>query len=71
MNELEDDFADNKNIDTTKIDGTYKYIHKNPFWNIAAFIVYRLIILLPAFIYSKVKFGLRIEGREKIKHTSK
>ena len=66
-NELEDDFANNTNIDTVKIDKNYEYIHKNPLWNIASFIVYRIICLIPAFIYSKIKFRLKIVGREKIK----
>ena len=66
-NELEDDFANNTNIDTVKIDKNYKYIYKNPLWNIASFIVYRIICLIPAFIYSKIKFRLKIVGREKIK----
>ncbi len=66
-NELEDDFANNEKIDTIKIDKNYKYIHNNPLWNLASFIVYRIIFLLPAFIYSKIKFRLKIEGKEKIK----
>ena len=66
-NELEDDFANNTNIDTVKIDKNYKYIHKNPLWNIVSFIIYRIICLIPAFIYSKIKFRLKIVGREKIK----
>lgn len=66
-NELEDDFANNTNINTVKIDKNYKYIHKNPLWNIASFIIYRIIFLIPAFIYSKIKFRLKIVGREKIK----
>ena len=70
-NELEDDFANNKKIETIKIDGKYKYIHNNIIWNITAFIVYRIIILIPAIIYSKIKFGLKIEGKEKIKEYRK
>ena len=38
-NELEDDFAvNNGNIQKVKIDENYKYIHKNIFWKIGAFI---------------------------------
>lgn len=70
-NELEDDFASNKNIDKVKIDSNYKYIHKNIFWKIGAFIVYRIIILLPAYIYSKVKYKVQIIGKEKIKEYRK
>lgn len=67
-NELEDDFAENNsNIKKVKIDKNYKYLHKNIFWKIGAFIIYRLVFYMPAFIYSKVKFGLKIEGKDKIK----
>lgn len=70
--ELEDDFANNnKKINTVKIDKNYKYLHKNIFWNIGAFVIYRIIFLLPAFIYSKVKFKTKIEGREKIRQYKK
>ena len=66
-NELEDDFAENNgNIKKIKIDKNYKYLHKNIFWKISSFILYRLIFLLPAYIYAKVKFGLKIEGKDKI-----
>ena len=67
QNELEDDFADNKKIETVKIDGNYKYIHHNIIWNILAFIVYRIIILLPAYLYAKIKFRLKIQGKEKLR----
>lgn len=70
-NELEDDFANNSKIKRIKIDSNYKYIHRNPLWDIIAFFIYRIIILLPAFIYSKIKFSLEIEGKEKIKEYRK
>lgn len=66
QDELNDDFAEQE-IDPVKIDGSYKYIHKNPFWNIAAFIVYRLIALPLACIYSKRKFNLKIENKAVLK----
>lgn len=66
--ELNDDFAENnKNIDTVKIDGSYKYIHKNPLWNIMSFIVYRMIFMLPAYLHLKFHCGLEIKNREVIK----
>ena len=71
-NELEDDFAENNsNIEKVKIDKNYKYLHNNIFWKIGAFIVYRLVFYLPAIIYAKVKFGLKIEGKEKIRNYRK
>ena len=64
--ELNDDFVEGK-IDTVKIDGNYKYIHKNPIWNISAFIVYRIILLFPAYLYSKIKFSMKVVNKEKLK----
>ena len=65
--ELNDDFADNSKIETVKIDKNFKYIHRNVFWNIGAFIVYRVIFYIPAFIYGKIKFGLKIKNRKVIR----
>lgn len=62
-NELEDDFA-GSNITPIEIDENYKYIHTNIFWKIAEFIVHRIIFTLPCYIYSKVKYGLKIENRK-------
>jgi len=71
-NELEDDFAENNgNLENVKIDKNYKYLHKNIFWRIGSFIVYRLIFLVPVNIYAKLKFGLKIEGKQKIKNYKK
>lgn len=71
-NELEDDFAEkNGNIKKVKIDKNYKYLHNNIFWKICSFVIYRLIFLFPAILYAKVKFGLKIEGKEKIKEYKK
>ena len=70
-NELEDDFANNSRIDSIKIDSNYKYIHKSFLWNIIAFIIYRIIAPIPALIYEKVNFHLKIEGRDIIKKYTK
>lgn len=66
QDELNDDFAE-KDIKTVKIDGNYKYIHKNIFWNISAFILYRIIATPLAYIYSKLKFGMKIVNRKALK----
>ena len=63
--ELNDDFA-NGNIQAIKIDEDYKYIHTNPLWKIAEFFVHRVLFTLPCFIYSKLKFGLKINNRKAI-----
>lgn len=64
--ELNDDFA-NGNIETVKIDEKYKYIRKNPIWNICAFILYRIIATPVAFIYAKLKFRMKIKNKENLK----
>lgn len=64
--ELNDDFANSK-ITPVKINENYKYIHKNPFWRICAFIVYRLILLIPGYLYAKLKYNLKIENRSVLK----
>lgn len=45
----------------------YKYIHKNLFWNICEFFVYRIIMTPIAYFYSKLKFNVKIIGKEKLK----
>lgn len=64
--ELNDDFAE-KSINPIKIDENYKYVHKNVFWKIGSFIVYRLIALPIAFVYSKCVHKLKVVGKEKLK----
>lgn len=64
--ELNDDFAE-ENIKHIDIDSSYKYIHKNPFWKVASFVVYRMIAMPIAFIYSKMVFGLEFKNKEALK----
>lgn len=64
--ELHDDFAE-KSIEPIKIDENYKYVHKNVFWKIASFFVYRIIALPIAFVYSKCVHKLKVIGKEKLK----
>ena len=52
---------------TIAIDKRFKFLHKNIFWRIAAFIVYRIIMTPFAFIYCKLKFSLKTVGREKLR----
>lgn len=70
QDELNDDFSESK-IDTIKIDKYYKYIHKSLIWKVCSFIVYRIIFLIPSYIYSKIKFGIKIENREVLKKHKK
>lgn len=64
--ELNDDFAE-ESIKHVDIDSNYKYIHNNIFWKILSFIVYRIIAMPIAFIYSKIAFGLEFKNREILK----
>lgn len=64
--ELNDDFA-KEQIDPVIIDENYKYIHKNPIWNITACILYRLVVSFPAYLYSKIKFRLKVKNRKALK----
>ncbi|MBQ7346891.1 MAG: hypothetical protein IJW55_02960 [Clostridia bacterium] len=64
--ELNDEFS-GISKKTLTVDEHFPYLHQNPFWNLAAFFVYRVIMTPFAFLYGKLKFGLRIEGRRKLK----
>ena len=68
--ELEDDFVPPKNK-TRVIDGSFNYIHKNFFWNIAEFFVYRIIMMPFASVYNKIKFRHKIVGKGKLKIVKK
>ena len=65
---LKDDFAGIRK-ETITVDEHFPYLHRSWLWNMAAFVVYRLVMTPFAFLYSKLRFGLRIRGREKLKET--
>ena len=50
--ELNEEFSTAK-IEPRKIDNTYKYEHKNIFWNIAAFLVQNVFSVPIKFLYAK------------------
>lgn len=64
--ELNDDFAGIQRK-TIRVGADFPYLHQSRLWNIAAFVVYRLIMTPFAYLYSKFKFHLRIVGRDKLK----
>lgn len=68
--ERTDDFAGVQKK-TCKIDADFKYVHKNPFWNIAAFFAYRVLMTPIAFLYCKLKFHLRIVNKKALKASKK
>ena len=66
--ENNDDFAaTNGKIKTKRIGADYRYIHRDPVWHFFAFILYRIIATPIAFIFCRVKFGLKIKNRRVLK----
>ena len=60
--ELNDDFSGVVR-NTKVIDDKYKYIKKNLIWKLFEFIVYRVFIVPFAFVYIKIKFHHKGDGR--------
>ena len=54
-----------------RIDGSYRYLRKNPIWKLAEFLVYRVIMTPVAFLWCRIKYHARIIGREKLKACGK
>lgn len=57
--ERKDDFAGVRKRET-KITADFKFVRKNPLWRMLSFVVYRLIMTPFAFIYSKIKYRVKI-----------
>ena len=70
QDEQNDDFAKSK-IEPIKIDKNYKYIRKNFFWRICAFTIHKIILPLPVYIYTKLKFKLKFENKKVLKECKK
>ena len=68
--ELNDEFSEAK-IEPRIIDENYKYIHKNPIWNFTAFLAHQVLSLPIKYLYAKLKFDLKIVGKEKYKQYKK
>ena len=65
-NEASDEVAGiSKN--TIKIDGSFKFIHKNPIWRMLCFVVYRLIMKPFAFLFCKLRLSLKIVNKHILK----
>lgn len=64
-NELEDEFSGIKR-NTIAVDENYQYNH-NRLWRIGAWILYHIIMTPVAFIYMKLRFGMKIEGKDKLR----
>jgi 1-acyl-sn-glycerol-3-phosphate acyltransferase len=63
---LADDFA-GTDIKQKKINSDFKFIHSNPLWILAEFVVYRIIAEPLVFVFMKTVFGLKITGRNKLR----
>lgn len=57
--------------DAYRIDENWDYLPGSILYKIFEFIIYRIIMTPVAYIYCKLKFGLRIFGREKLKKHKK
>lgn len=67
---LSQDFvSQGKNI--KNIDENYKYEHKNIFWKIGKFIVYRLFVTPIAFFYCKFNLRLKVVNKKLLKQCKK
>ena len=64
--ELNDEFS-GSNITPRSIDDSYVYIHRNPFWNMASFILQNILSVPIKILYSKIKFKIKYVGKENIK----
>ena len=64
--ELNDDFA-GISRDTMKIDSDFKYINRSFLWRLGQFFVYRVVMVTVAYLYCKLKFGMKVENREVLK----
>ena len=69
--ELEDDFATMEDIKIVNVDENYKYIHKNPIWNIASILTQNLLSMPVKYLYAKIKFNIKFIGKEKLKQSRK
>ncbi len=68
--ELNDEFSEAQ-IVPRKIDGSYKYVHKNPLWNLCAFLVQNILSMPIKLLYVKIKFGIKYVGKKKLKEYKK
>ena len=64
--ELNDEFS-GVTRNTIRIDKNYKYIRKNIFYKLSAFIVYRVLVMPFAFFYMKIKFHMKVKNKKVLK----
>ena len=56
---------------TVKVDKDFKFVKKGFFHSLAKFVVYRVIMTPIAFLWTKLKFGLRIKNKSVFKEFKK
>ena len=56
--ELNDEFSTAK-IEPRKIDENYKYVHKNPLWNLCSYLIQNFLSVPIKVLYTKIKFRLK------------
>ena len=64
--ELNDEFS-KLSIEPRIIDENYKYVHKNPLWNLCSFVLQNILSVPIKILYAKIKFRIKYIGKEKIK----
>ena len=63
--ELNDEFS-KSSIEPRIIDENYKYVHKNPLWNLCSFVLQNILSVPIKILYAKIKFRIKYIGKEKI-----
>ena len=64
--ELNDEFSTAK-IEPRVIDENYKYVHKNPLWNLCSILMQNVFSVPIKVLYSNIKFRIKYIGKEKLR----
>lgn len=64
--ELNDEFS-GADITPRVIDKNYKFIHKNPLWDLCSLIIQNILSMPLKVLYGKLKFRIKYVGKEKLK----
>ncbi len=69
-NERENEFS-GISRKTVRVGADFPFVRTSPLWRAAEFLVYRVLMKPVAYLWCKLKFGVRIIGREKLKKYGK
>lgn len=64
--EAHDDFA-GLNIKTKRVDGSFKFIHKNPLWRLCSFLVYYFVAVPIVLLYVKLFLRVKFVNKKAVK----